>query len=1048
PLTWSGRLTPSIPSTGLPNLRFTSYNNLSPVRPSTTGSFAGGVWSGLVSVPFTAPGVELLADDGDGHIGTSNDFAVKTATPVSGSGTIYSENFETVPLASSWTFTGTNDYRTQVTTSNTPHGGTRHLTMDSSGYGFSRNEATWTVDLAGIRNVTLKFWAKEFADLPDGPPSSPFIDGANFDGVAISVDGTKWYEVQALRSLTSTWTQYTVNLDTAIASLGLAYNSAFKIRFNQYGDDSIPYNGIAVDDIEIVSTPSAYALRVTGPAQVSEGAAAAQFTVTLPFISPADAVISLNSSAPAKLAVPAQVTVPAGRSIGYFSAQPLEDSLADGRKTVAISASSTVFPTGSLSFLFIDNDQPVATFTVPTKNTVEGAGTIQGTVAVSTPAAAPLVFNVTSTNATAVTVPATITIPVGATSVALPLGIVNDTKVDGTQSANIAVSLLGSGLSQNLTITVADNETLDLRLQPTASPAPTTVNEGAGTMTFTANLPGTVTTSTTLTFSSSAPSKITAPAAAVITAGGTTASVTFTILDDLISQPPAAVTLTVSAPGFTSGSCVLTVLDNDPHHFTISPVASPQVRGASIPITATACDAAGATLSGFTGSATLAANGVSIQPVSLSGFVAGVWSGTARVNDAGSNVVLTVSDTQGHTGSSNPFDVGAGAFQQLTWAPVGSTQTPGSNIAATVQATDAGGHTDSSVNGPITLRALTPVPTIAIGTGSDDTTSLLYTYYARARSEVIYLAGEIGGPRTLGGISFKVASGAVGQVLSNLTVRLKTTPRTSLDSSAGWDGGGWTVVHQSNQTLSSNGWMTFLFDVAFEYNGSENLLADFSFNSATAPGSSAYWAADYSSSASRVLYGYSSTVTDPLTWSGTGNSAYTTYYLPQTRLLTLQPVPANIPASPALSAGTWSGAISFAGNLDRVFLDAADSAGHRGRSNGFRVGTAAPVAVLPFSDGFESGGFADVWTISTTAEGRVRVLSTNSPHTGAQHAVLDSANTYARTEMTLPLDLTGYSGVTLGFWAKRFGGTDDGPPTAPFTGSANFDGVAMSADGT
>ena len=520
-------------------------------------------------------------------------------------------------------------------------------------------------------------------------------------------------------------------------------------------------------------------------------------------------------------------------------------------------------------------------------------------------------------------------------------------------------------------------------------------------------------------------------------------------MDDLIEQASAPVTLTVSAPGFTSGSYVLTFLDNDPHHFTISPVASPQVRGASIPITATACDAAGATLSGFSGSATLAANGVSIQPVSLSGFAAGMWSGTVRVNDAGSNVVITVSDAQGHTGSSNPFDVGGGAFQQLIWAPVGSTQTPGSNITTTVQAADAGGYTDSSVNGPITVRALTPVPTVTIGTGSDDTTSSLYTYYARSRSEIIYLAGEIGGPRTLGGISLKAVSGAAGQALSNLTVRLKTTTRTSLNSSAGWDGDGWTVVHQSNQTLSSNGWVTFLFDVPFEYNGSENLLVDFSFNSATAPGSSVYWAADYSSGASRVLYGYSSSVTDPLTWSGTVNSTYISSYLPQTRLLTLQPVTANIPASPALGTGTWSGLISFPGNLDRVFLDAVDSAGHRGRSNGFRVGPNSIVtAGLPFSDGFESGTLANIWNVSSTAAGRVRQLNTNTPHTGLQHAVLDSSSGYARSELTLPLDIAGYSGVTLGFWAKRFSGAEDGPPAAPFTTGADFDGVAVSADGT
>ena len=78
-----------------------------------------------------------------------------------------------------------------------------------------------------------------------------FADGADFDGVAISQDGISWYEIQGLRNLPGTNTEFVVDLDAAAAAHGLAYNSTFRIRFNQYDDFSIPSDGIGIDDISI-----------------------------------------------------------------------------------------------------------------------------------------------------------------------------------------------------------------------------------------------------------------------------------------------------------------------------------------------------------------------------------------------------------------------------------------------------------------------------------------------------------------------------------------------------------------------------------------------------------------------------------------------------------------------------------------------------------------------------------------------------------------------------------------------------------------------------
>ena len=111
------------------------------------------------------------------------------------------------------------------------------MIMDASTSG-TRNEATLTLNLAGRSSVGLSFWARGgYIGFIDGPPPAPFPStGANFDGVAVSADGgTNWYEVLPLRTLTQSYTQYTLNLDAAVAALGPAYGNNLKIRFNQYG---------------------------------------------------------------------------------------------------------------------------------------------------------------------------------------------------------------------------------------------------------------------------------------------------------------------------------------------------------------------------------------------------------------------------------------------------------------------------------------------------------------------------------------------------------------------------------------------------------------------------------------------------------------------------------------------------------------------------------------------------------------------------------------------------------------------------------------------
>ena len=224
----------------------------------------------LVSVSLNANADALPAgiyEDTISFVNTGNGVAVhrKAQLVIKSVATLpFTENFEEPTLDTYWTVTGTGEHRTEIRTDFNPHGGSQHLIMDDSISGslFSRNEVTLDIDLVGYSNVIMRFWAQDVGDEAHSPPSTPFVDGANFDGVAISADGTNWYEVQELRTLTNTnYTEFVVDLDAAITTHSLDYNSLFKIRFNHYDNFSMNANlggsdGLTIDDISITADPT------------------------------------------------------------------------------------------------------------------------------------------------------------------------------------------------------------------------------------------------------------------------------------------------------------------------------------------------------------------------------------------------------------------------------------------------------------------------------------------------------------------------------------------------------------------------------------------------------------------------------------------------------------------------------------------------------------------------------------------------------------------------------------------------------------------------
>lgn len=963
---------------------------------------------------------------------------------------VFAEDFESLTLnPAMWTVTGTGTYRSQLTTLYSPHGGSRHLTMDSSdgtGSTYVRNEVTLTLDLTGGNSLQLSFWAKIFNDDPHAP-AIPFTGGADFDGVAISANGTTWYEVQALRTPTAggTWAKYTVDLDAKIAQHGLSYGSNFKIRFNQYDNYDIPTDGIAIDDV-LVARTFANQLAVSLPASVNENAAPITGTVSCAPASASPLVVSLAVSPAGCLGVPATVTIPAGQNSVTFQATPIDDAVLNGSRVVTVTAASSGWGGGSDSVLLNDNEVGVLSLNLPA-TVAETAGAVTATLSVDAAPDIPVEVTLQSTNLAEIGVPFAVTIPAGQTSVSFPVTVKNDELLDGSVTTTVSASV-PNWTTGYAGVTVTDDE------QPTLFLSAEWTREGDAGRVCYLTLGGILNTPLTVTLSSSDTTELVVPTTVVVPAGWKAIGFPLTVIDDALADGEQSVTLTASAPGFTTATLGAIVYDNDAHHFRFSAVPSPQLRGKAFPVSVTAVDVNDVPITNFSSPVALTAvsagSPTAVTPASLSTWAGGVWNGSVTAGTDGSAVVLTASDGNGHVGSSNAFVVGAGPLDHFGWSTIPSPQTADTPFTVTITAYDEANNV-IDYPGSATLAAVPPATLPAYGTGTGNSSLPFYGGVPTARSTVIYPANSVGGPRQITGVKLNLGIGST-TAFTNFTIRLKHTTLSQF-ASTNFDPSGWTTVYRATVTPGPTGWLTLNFTTPFDYDGTSNVLVDFSFrNAANVIGASTY---STSYSESRLQYGYSATSVDPLTWSGTtGLSSYgTSTTVPNVQWLVAPAAYPLLPASTgaAFSAGVWTGSLSLPTVAGQVQLQASTGT-VSSTSNAFGVVAGAPTIVSDtvFTDGFETGSFGSAWVLTGTGSHRSVVTSNSSPRAGTYHATFDSSSfgTNSRNEATITVNLTGRSFATLGFWAKGFNDDPAGPPPSPFPSTgADFDGVAISADG-
>jgi subtilisin family serine protease len=360
-----------------------------------------------------------------------------------------------------------------------------------------------------------------------------------------------------------------------------------------YGDGKA---SLLVTDNELSS------LALTLPSSMMEGAVGQVGTVTV--AQPADSTLSveLSSSDITEVTLPAVVSIPSGASSVSFPITLPDDTELDDSQSVTLTATVQGWASGTASTTVTDNESSALVVSLP-QGIAETAGTLSqaGTVSAAGTRLTDWVVSLSSADTGRLTLPSSVTIPAGYTSVGFDVTAIADAAATG--HAEVLVTASSAGLtSGSASITVFDQQTLTTPVQPTPGHLATMVSPDADLAWLAPSGHGLAPVSYDVYFGSSA-----SLGAAELVASGITqrshalprlmrgASYFWKVVAKAGSQEQSSVVwqFTVAPLG-------------DVVSFAWSSIPSPQLIHQPFTATLTAKDAYGDTVTSFTGQANLA----------------------------------------------------------------------------------------------------------------------------------------------------------------------------------------------------------------------------------------------------------------------------------------------------------------------------------------------------------------------------------------------------------------------------------------------------------
>ncbi len=454
------------------------------------------------------------------------------------------------------------------------------------------------------------------------------------------------------------------------------------------------------DTIDVLDDDSPLLTVTAGAGPISEAGGASTFTVTRNTDVTQALVVDLLSDDTSEATVLGSVEIPAGQASHTFSVTAVDDSLSDGDKTVSISASATGFTGGSDTLVVQDDESPALTLTAGAAMS-ENGGTSTFTISRNTEdTSSPLLVSLAGDDASEASVPASVTIPAGQSSVTFDVTAVNDALADGSQSVTITATA-GGFANDTAAVSVTDDEVAAISL----ALVNVTTAEGAVTeqLQISRNTED-LSTALVVNLASDDTSEVTVPVSGTFTIPVGVATTTFTvdIVDDGLADGTQLATVTATAAGYDSGTVTLSIIDDETPTLTVTAGSAIDESGGSSTFTVSrntediSSDLTVLLSSGDTSEASV--------PTSVT-ILAGQSSATFAVSavddavlDGTQSVVISASAT-GYTGGSDSVDVTDDESPRVTVAAGGPISENGGSATFTVTR-----NTDTT--GPLTVNLL------------------------------------------------------------------------------------------------------------------------------------------------------------------------------------------------------------------------------------------------------------------------------------------------------------------------------------------------------
>ena len=333
---------------------------------------------------------------------------------------------------------------------------------------------------------------------------------------------------------------------------------------------SVPVvSGQLVDSIDAGMFVPALTLTID-PTSISENAGIAVATVTRNTDDATPLIVNLSSGDDGEASVADTVTIPADQSSTTFVITGVDDDLVDGTQVVTISVSASEHASDEAEIEVTDDDIAALTLTIQPTTIAENGNSATATVTRNTPASNPLLVLLNSSDTTEATVPETIIIPEGRSSITFPVNSVDDLVADGTQPATITATAEGHN-DAAFAIEVTDDDEAQLSL--TIDPMTISENGGRAEAVVSRNTPAAaalvVTLSSSDTGEASVQETITIPAGAM-------RSEPFPVngVDDSMMDGPQSVIVTASAAEHAAAAAEIIVTDDDVATLSIEIIAA------------------------------------------------------------------------------------------------------------------------------------------------------------------------------------------------------------------------------------------------------------------------------------------------------------------------------------------------------------------------------------------------------------------------------------------------------------------------------------------